>query len=43
MKKIAIKEHTDIPAINIALDTLEKNKQALVFCNTRRSAEATDE
>ncbi|MEM4246865.1 MAG: helicase-related protein [Candidatus Woesearchaeota archaeon] len=31
------------PAINLALDTLEKNKQAFVFVNTKRSAEKTAE
>jgi len=43
MKAIPIKEITDSPAINIVLDTLERKKQALVFCNTRKSAEATSE
>jgi helicase len=38
-----IKELTDSPAINLVLDTLEKNKQALVFCNTRKTAESTAE
>ena len=31
------------PAINLALDTLAKNKQAFVFVNTKRSAEKTAE
>ncbi|MEM2916340.1 MAG: helicase-related protein [Candidatus Woesearchaeota archaeon] len=31
------------PAVNLALDTLEKNKQAFVFVNTKRSAEKTAE
>lgn len=43
MKVSNIKESTDNPAINIALDTINKNKQALVFCNTRRSAESAAE
>lgn len=45
MKKRAIKfkEHTDNPSINIALDTIEKNKQALIFANTKSSAEKTAE
>ncbi len=43
MKKLSIPELTDHPAIDIALDTIQKSKQALVFCNTRRSAEATAE
>ncbi len=38
-----IKSITDIPAIDIVLDTLEKKKQALVFCNTRKTAESTAE
>ena len=43
MKKLEIKEESDLPSIDIALDTIKKNKQALVFCNTRRSSEATAE
>jgi len=45
MKKraIAIKEQTDNPSINIALDTIGKNKQALIFANTKSSAEKTAE
>jgi helicase len=43
MDKVTIKETTDIPVINIVLDTLEKSKQALVFCNTRKTAESTAE
>jgi len=31
------------PVVNIALDTIEKNKQALVFVNTKRSAEKVAE
>ncbi|MFH0874525.1 MAG: LAGLIDADG family homing endonuclease [archaeon] len=38
-----ISELTDSPAINIALDTLSIGKQALVFCSTKASAEATAE
>ncbi|MEM2131347.1 MAG: LAGLIDADG family homing endonuclease, partial [Candidatus Woesearchaeota archaeon] len=38
-----ISEITDNSTINIVLDTIKKNKQALVFCNTRKSAEATAE
>ena len=38
-----IPEITDSPAINIALDTIKMGKQALIFCSTRRSAEATSE
>ena len=43
MKKLTIKEITDSPSINIILDTIELKKQALVFCNTRKSAESTAE
>jgi len=39
MPKTAIEEITDIPVINIILDTIKKNKQALVFVNTKKSAE----
>ena len=38
-----IKEITNEPAIDISLDTININKQALVFCNTRRSSESTAE
>ncbi|MEM4397428.1 MAG: helicase-related protein [Candidatus Woesearchaeota archaeon] len=38
-----ISEITDNSTINIVLDTFKKNKQALVFCNTRKCAEATAE
>src|SRR3989338_3989645 len=43
MKPLSIPELTDHPALDIALDTVKRNKQALVFCNTRRSAESTAE
>ncbi len=43
MNKVKINEITDNPSINIAIDTVEKEKQAIVFCNTRRSSEATSE
>jgi len=43
MEKTAIKQITSDPTINIALDTLEKGKQALVFANTKRSAEKAAE
>ncbi|MBN2368260.1 hypothetical protein JXC34_04525 [Candidatus Woesearchaeota archaeon] len=43
MKLVPIPEVTDISAINIAIDTVKNSKQALVFCNTRRSAESTAE
>ncbi len=38
-----IPELSNEPAINLALDTIEKKKQALIFVNTRRSAEKTAE
>lgn len=31
------------PAVDLSLDTISKGKQALVFCNSKRSAEATAE
>jgi len=43
MKKIAIKDYGNSPAVNISLDTLKIKKQALVFVNTRNSAEKTAE
>ncbi|MBW2999243.1 hypothetical protein KY339_01105 [Candidatus Woesearchaeota archaeon] len=38
-KKIAIAEITDNGSINIALDTIKINKQALIFVNTKKGAE----
>ena len=44
MPKIKTIPHgTDNDALNIALDTIKINKQALVFVNTKRSAEKTAE
>lgn len=44
MKKFqVVPEKTKEPAINLALDTLSKNKQGFVFVNTKRSAERTAE
>ena len=40
---IEIKEHTDSATTNIVIDTIEKNKQALVFLNSKSSAEKTAE
>lgn len=40
---ILIKEVSDFPVINLAIDTLNKGKQALVFVNTKRSSEKTAE
>ncbi|MFO8016022.1 MAG: helicase-related protein [Candidatus Woesearchaeota archaeon] len=39
MAKLKIKEPTDNPTVDLALDTIEKGKQALVFVNTKRGAE----
>jgi len=36
---LQIQEKSGAPVIDLALDTIEKNKQALVFVNTKRSAE----
>ncbi|MBI2107650.1 hypothetical protein HYT54_00845 [Candidatus Woesearchaeota archaeon] len=41
--KTSIKEDSDNPVINIVFDTLNKNKQALVFFNTKKSAEKAAE
>jgi helicase len=38
-----ILQTTNDPVVNVVLDTLEKNKQALVFVNTKRSAEKVAE
>ena len=38
-----INEITDNPPLNISLDTIEKNKQALIFTSSKRSAEKTAE
>lgn len=38
---VKIEELTDNPTINIVLDTIKNDKQALVFVNTKRSAEKT--
>jgi helicase len=43
MHKIKISEKTDNPAMNLAFDTIKIGKQALVFVNTKRSAEKTAE
>src|SRR3989344_7149733 len=40
---VPILQPTQIPVINLALDTLQKRKQALVFVNTKASAEKTAE
>ena len=39
MREVQVEQKTEEPFIDIVLDTIEKNKQALVFVNTKRSAE----
>jgi helicase len=41
--KLRINEVSDDPIVNVVHDTLEKKKQALVFVNTKRSAEKVAE
>ncbi|RME32063.1 hypothetical protein D6789_00700 [Candidatus Woesearchaeota archaeon] len=43
MRSITIERRTNDETCNIALDTLEKGKQALIFCSTKRGAEAQAE
>ena len=43
MKTIEILRPTDNHVINLTIDTIKRNKQALVFVNTKRSAEKTAE
>jgi len=43
MQIVKIPEISDSPAIDISINTIDIGKQALVFCNTRKSAEATAE
>lgn len=43
IKAIKIKQQTSDNVINIILDTISKNKQAIVFCNTKRGAESQAE
>ncbi len=40
---IPIKQHTENPAVDLALDTIERNKQALVFTSSKKSAEKSAE
>ncbi|MBI2546680.1 hypothetical protein HYV81_05880 [Candidatus Woesearchaeota archaeon] len=42
-KSIDIEQKTDSAVLNIVLDTLKRNKQALVFAGTKRSAEKAAE
>lgn len=43
MIQVDVKKKTSDPTLNLVLDTLEKKKQALVFVNTKRSAEKVAE
>jgi helicase len=43
MDEISIPEHTNDSTIDLALDTINVGKQAIVFVNTKRSAEKTAE
>ena len=43
MKSIKINDEFDSAVLNIALDTLKIGKQALIFVNTKKSAEKTAE
>ena len=43
MATLKIPELTNDATINVALDTISKKKQALVFVNAKRSAEKTAE
>ena len=42
-ENLKIKEESDNPVLNIALDTIRIGKQALIFANTKKSAEKTAE
>lgn len=43
IKPIEIRQPTDNAAVDLAIDTLERKKQALVFVNTKRGAEKAAE
>ncbi len=43
MSKLKIREISNKPIVDLVLDTLEMNKQALVFVNSKKSAEKTAE
>ncbi|MBI2658980.1 hypothetical protein HYX05_02655 [Candidatus Woesearchaeota archaeon] len=43
MKSIKLDDEFDSSVLNIALDTIKIGKQALVFANTKKSAEKTAE
>jgi helicase len=42
-KALRIAQETDDAAVNIALDTIKLNKQAIFFCNSKRGAESLAE
>jgi len=42
-KTVTIREESDDASLNICLDTVQKGKQILVFCNTKRGAESQAE
>ena len=42
-KSVKLDDEYDSAVLNIALDTIKINKQALIFVNTKRSAEKTAE
>jgi replicative superfamily II helicase len=42
-RTIEIEQVVADPTLNICLDTLKKEKQGLVFCNTKRGAESQAE
>lgn len=43
MPNLKVEEKSGAPVIDLALDTISKNKQGLVFVNTKRSAEKSAE
>ena len=43
MMKIRIETISDNAALNLAIDTIKNGKQAIVFANTKRSAEKAAE
>ena len=42
-KSIKLDDESDSAVLNVALDTLKIGKQALIFANTKKSAEKTAE
>ncbi len=41
-KKVSLRKHKD-PVLSLSLDTFDKEKQALIFCSSKRSTEAQAE